>query len=81
LVAGDAFEAVEEVVECLAGFEGVEEVLDGDSGGVEARRAADALGVDPDEAEEGMAGLDEVALEELGVEGFDVSNERLGGEG
>ena len=66
LLTRDAFKVVEEFVEGSAAFEVVEEVLKRDSGSVKAWGAAEAVAVDPHDAEEWMAGRDQITDQSIG---------------
>jgi len=56
LFAGNAFKTVQKLIQSLARGQRIEKVSDWDARAVEAWGAADAIGVDPDEAKKGWPG-------------------------
>ena len=76
LFAGYTFKPIEEFVNRLPRGDRIKEVFKWHTGTVKAESAADAVRVDPDQAEERMSRLDLVALQELGIDRRDM-HERL----
>jgi hypothetical protein len=75
LLAGYAFEPVEKILQRFTGGQGIKQVLDRHACAIKARRTADTIRVDPNQAEQGVPSLNLVAKEMLGRDRLDVLNE------
>jgi hypothetical protein len=72
LLLCNALKPIKEFFQCFAGRQGIEEIFQRNARAVKAGRTAHAFGVDPDEAKQGVAGLNFVAYQELWIDRLDI---------